>query len=110
MLCVEPEGVSLTAQGQMFSLMNRHAGNRVCSASQEAVVTVDQENAVTATLVNASFCRENLWISLSTAPAGGHTLHQFHRSASPAFEKRDIWNKPGTARCMPPHSVLLLRF
>ena len=36
MLCVKPDHVSLTAQGQVFSWMNRwHMGNRLCSASQE---------------------------------------------------------------------------
>lgn len=59
MLCVKPDHVSLTAQGQVFSWMNRwHMGNRLCSASQEAVITVDREGRVSATVVNAAFHRK----------------------------------------------------
>lgn len=59
MLCVKPNHVSLTAQGQVFSWMNRwHMGNRLCSASQEAVITVDREGRVSATVVNAAFHRK----------------------------------------------------
>ena len=112
MLCVEPEGVSLTAQGQMFSLMNRHAGNRVCSASQEAVVTVDRENAVTATLVNASFCREKPVDFSQYGPCREAILYTSSTVLPPsAFEKRDILEQARNgSMCMPPHSVLLLRF
>ena len=56
MLRVKPDNVSMTAQGQVFSRMHHwHMGNRLCSASQEAVVTVDREGRVSATVVNAAF-------------------------------------------------------
>ena len=42
-------------QGQIFALMEYHAGNRLCFATQEAVATMDREGSVYATLVNASF-------------------------------------------------------
>lgn len=112
MLCAGPDGVSMTAQGQVFSVMKYHAGNRLCSASQEAVVTIDREERVTATVVNASFGKEKTVDISRYGSCREAVLYSSPTVLPPSvFEKEDISEQARTGSlCMPPHSVLFLRF
>lgn len=113
MLCVGPEGVALTAQGQVFSLMGRHAGNRLCSATQEAVLTSGPEGGHIATVVNASFRKEKTVDLSSFGPCREAALYFSETVLPPSvFEKKDVLQEALGARSlrMPPHSVLFLRF
>lgn len=112
MLCVGSEEVSLTAQGQIFSLMKSHAGNRLCSASQEAVVTMDQQGRVIATVVNDSFRREKTVDFSQYGPCREAVLYSSSTVLPPSvFAEEDVIEqaRAGSLR-MPPHSVLFLRF
>lgn len=113
MLCVKPDHVSLTAQGQVFSRMNRwHVGNRLCSASQEAVVTADREGRMSATVVNAAFRREKPVDFSSFGPCSEAVLFSSDTVLPPSsFTQANVLGEvaAGTFQ-MPPHSVLFLRF
>lgn len=113
MLCVKPDHVSLTAQGQVFSWMNRwHMGNRLCSASQEAVITVDREGRVSATVVNAAFHREKPVDFSSFGPCSEAVLFSSDTVLPPSsFTQSNVLDQAaGGTLQMPPHSVLFLRF
>lgn len=113
MLCVKPDHVSLTAQGQVFSRMNRwHMGNRLCSASQEAVVSVDREGRMAVTVVNAAFRCEKPVDFSSFGPCGEAVLFSSDTVLPPSeFTVTDVLEQAaGGTFQMPPHSVLFLRF
>ena len=113
MLCVKPDHVSLTAQGQVFSWMNRwHMGNRLCSASQEAVITVDREGRVSATVVNAAFHRKKPVDFSSFGPCSEAVLFSNDTVLPPSsFTQSNVLDQAvGGTLQMPPHSVLFLRF
>lgn len=113
MLCVKPDHVSLTAQGQVFSRMNRwHMGNRLCSASQEAVVSVDREGRMAATVVNAAFRCEKPVDFSSFGPCSEAVLFSSDTVLPPSeFTVTDVLEQAaGGTFQMPPHSVLFLRF
>lgn len=113
MLCVKPNHVSLTAQGQVFSWMNRwHMGNRLCSASQEAVITVDREGRVSATVVNAAFHRKKPVDFSSFGPCSEAVLFSSDTVLPPSsFTQSNVLDQAaGGTLQMPPHSVLFLRF
>ena len=67
---------------------------------------------MTATLVNASFCREKPVDFSQYGPCREAILYTSSTVLPPsAFEKRDILEQARNGSlCMPPHSVLLLRF
>ena len=113
MLCVKPDHVSLTAQGQVFSRMNRwHMGNRLCSASQEAVVSVDREGQMAVTVVNAAFRCEKPVDFSSFGPCSEAVLFSSDTVLPPSeFTVTDVLEQAaGGTFQMPPHSVLFLRF
>ena len=113
MLCVKPDHVSLTAQGQVFSRMNRwHMGNRLCSASQEAVVSVDREGRMAVTVVNAAFRCEKPVDFSSFGPCSEAVLFSSDTVLPPSeFTVTDVLEQAaGGTFQMPPHSVLFLRF
>ena len=113
MLCVKPDHVSLTAQGQVFSRMNRwHMGNRLCSASQEAVVSVDREGRMAVTVVNAAFRSEKPVDFSSFGPCSEAVLFSSDTVLPPSeFTVTDVLEQAaGGTFQMPPHSVLFLRF
>lgn len=112
MLEVTPKDVSLTAQGQVFSLMKRHMGGRLCSASQEAVVTVNSEGERVATVVNPSFSKEKTVDISQCGPCQEAMLLSSDTVLPPSvFTEADVLGQTGAGTlCMPPHSVLLLRF
>lgn len=113
MLCVKPDHVSLTAQGQVFSRMNRwHMGNRLCSASQEAVVSVDREGRMAATVVNAAFRCEKPVDFSSFGPCGEAVLFSSDTVLPPSeFTVTDVLEQAaGGTFQMPPHSVLFMHF
>ena len=113
MLRVKPDNVSMTAQGQVFSRMHHwHMGNRLCSASQEAVVTVDREGRVSATVVNAAF-RSGKPVDFSSfGPCSEAVLFSSETVLPPSeFTVTDVLEQAaGGTFQMPPHSVLFLRF
>ena len=113
MMCVKPDRVTLTAQGQVFSRMNRwHMGNRLCSASQEAVVTADREGRVSATVVNAAFRSEKPVDFSAFGPCSEAVLLSSETVLPPSeFTVTDVLEQAaGGTFQMPPHSVLFLRF
>lgn len=112
MIRVEADSASLTAQGQIFSLMKCHKGNRLCSASQEAVVTLDREGKTVATVVNASYRN---WKSVDFAqygPCSQAVLYASDTVLPPSvFTETDVLDQAqGGTFDMPPHSVLFLAF
>lgn len=113
MLCVKPDHVSLTAQGQVFSRMNRwHMGNRLCSASQEAVVSVDREGRMAVTVVNAAFRSEKPVDFSSFGPCSEAVLFSSDTVLPPSeFTVTDVLEQAaGGTFQMPPHSVLFMHF
>lgn len=113
MLCVKPDHVSLTAQGQVFSRMNRwHMGNRLCSASQEAVVSVDREGRMAVTVVNAAFRCEKPVDFSSFGPCSEAVLFSSDTVLPPSeFTVTDVLEQAaGGTFQMPPHSVLFMHF
>lgn len=113
MLCVKPDHVSLTAQGQVFSRMNRwHMGNRLCSASQEAVVSVDREGQMAVTVVNAAFRCEKPVDFSSFGPCSEAVLFSSDTVLPPSeFTVTDVLEQAaGGTFQMPPHSVLFMHF
>lgn len=113
MLCVKPDHVSLTAQGQVFSRMNRwHMGNRLCSASQEAVVSVDREGRMAVTVVNAAFRCEKPVDFSSFGPCSEAVLFSSDIVLPPSeFTVTDVLEQAaGGTFQMPPHSVLFMHF
>ncbi len=113
MLCVKTDHVSLTAQGQVFSRMNRwHMGNRLCSASQEAVVSVDREGRMAVTVVNAAFRSEKPVDFSSFGPCSEAVLFSSDTVLPPSeFTVTDVLEQAaGGTFQMPPHSVLFMHF
>lgn len=113
MLCVKPDHVSLTAQGQVFSRMNRwHMGNRLCSASQEAVVSVDREGRMAVTVVNAAFRSEKPVDFSSFGPCSEAVLFSSDTVLPLSeFTVTDVLEQAaGGTFQMPPHSVLFMHF
>ena len=113
MLCVKPDHVSLTAQGQVFSRMNRwHMGNRLCSASQEAVVSVDREGRMAVTVVNAAFRSEKPVDFSSFGPCSEAVLFSSDTVLPPSeFTVTDVLEQAaGGTFQLPPHSVLFMHF
>lgn len=112
MLRVEPGSVSLTAQGQIFSLMTRHMGSRLCYASQEAVVTRDKEGNRVATVVNAAFQKEKGVDFSQLGPCRQGLLYHSDTVLPPSvFTVTDVTEQlQGGSFAMPPHSVLFLAF
>ena len=113
MLCVKPDHVSLTAQGQVFSRMNRwHMGNRLCSASQEAIVSVDREGRMAVTVVNAAFRCEKPVDFSSFGPCSEAVLFSSDTVLPPSeFTVTDVLEQAaGGTFQMPPHSVLFMHF
>lgn len=113
MLCVKPDHVSLTAQGQVFSRMNRwHMGNRLCSASQEAVVSVDREGRMAVTVVNAAFRSEKPVDFSSFGPCSEAVLFSSDTVLPPSeFTVTDVLEQAaGGTFQIPPHSVLFMHF
>lgn len=112
LLCVKPDHVSLTAQGQVFSLMNQHMSNRLCSASGEVVVTMDREGRALATIVNAAFHSEKPVDFSQYGPCSEAVLYSSDTVLPPsAFTQTDVLKQAGDGTfLMPPHSVLFLRF
>ena len=109
---VTPDGASLTAQGQIFSLMTCHMGNRLCLASPEAVISEDKAGARVATVVNASY-QGTKRVDLSACGRCAQAVLYTSKSVLPpsVFEQEDVLAQiqDGSIE-MPPHSVLFLRF
>ncbi|MBC8529751.1 helix-turn-helix domain-containing protein [Christensenellaceae bacterium NSJ-44] len=112
MLCVEPDGVRMSAQGQIFALMRCHAGNHLCFASQEAVATMDREGRVTVTLINASY-RQCKTVNFSKYGACREAVLYSSDNVLPPsfFSETNLLEQAGSGSlCMPPHSVLKISF
>lgn len=111
MIVVRPDGAGLTAQGQIFSMMTKHMGGRLCYAAQDAAATTDAEGIVTATVVNASFDGEKEVDLSGCGECIEAVLYTSETVLWPSvFELKDVLSdaKSGKLR-MPPHSVLMVR-
>ena len=108
MIRVHPDGAELTAQGQIFSLMKRHAGSRLVCSQLDVVATADGEG-ITVTVINASLTEGKevtfAGICLEAALYSADTVLPPSR-----FAVSDVREQAKEGRfIMPPHSVLLLR-
>ena len=94
------------------SLSGNQRGNRLCSASQEAVITVDREGRVSATVVNAAFHRKKPVDFSSFGPCSEAVLFSSDTVLPPSsFTQSNVLDQAaGGTLQMPPHSVLFLRF
>ena len=112
LLEVHADWAELTAQGQIFKLMKNHAGGKLCFTAPEAVATVNEEGIVTATVVNASlYDRKNVDFA-TCGKCVEAKLYTSQEILPPSFFKEvDVLNEVENGTfCVPPHSVLLLRF
>ena len=109
MIEVDADTAALTASGQAFSLIQRHAGGKLLCASLDAVVTA-REDRLTATVINPSL-HESRRVKLSLY--GRLARAQIYTSQCVTPHTRfDI--RPIEAECdhgayiflMPPHSML----
>ena len=106
---VTPDDASLTAQGQIFSLMTCHMGNRLCLASPEAVISEDKTGARVATVVNASYQGKKR-VDLSACGRCTQAVLYTSKSVLPpsVFEQEDVLAQiqDGSIE-MPPHLSLI---
>ena len=112
MIRVRPDGAYMTAQGQVFSLMKRHMGNRLCLASLETVVTMDKDGKVVVTVVNSSFQNHKTVDFTQYGPCCQAVLYSSDAVLPPSvFMEAEVLDQicAGTLD-MPPHSVLFLCF
>ena len=112
MIRVRPDGAYMTAQGQVFSLMKRHMGNRLCLASLETVVTMDKDGKVVVTVVNSSFQNHKTVDFTQYGPCCQAVLYSSDTVLPPSvFMEAEVLDQicAGTLD-MPPHSVLFLCF
>jgi len=111
LLCAEPSGAYLTAQGQVFALMKHHIGGRICHGGSNAFVT-HKDGVYTLTAVNDSYdqCRK-VQIAcggriLSTKLLGSQSV------IPPSFFEEETLRvekcAEGYACTMPPHSVMMI--
>ncbi|MBQ8612103.1 MAG: helix-turn-helix domain-containing protein [Oscillospiraceae bacterium] len=102
----------LTAQGQVFAVMRRHAGGRLCHAAPDAVATVDGEGFITVTAVNASFDSEKPVDLSALGRCVEAVLYTSDTVLPPSrFKEQDVLAAAGTGSLsLPPHSLVLLRF
>ena len=92
--------------------MQCHAGNRLCFATQEAVATMDREGTVYVTLINASFQNHKTVDFTQYGSCLEAVLYTSDTVLPPSvFSETDVLTQTGAGTfCMPPHSVLKLRF
>ena len=112
MIRVRPDGAYMTAQGQVFSLMKRHMGNRLCLASLETVVTMDKDGKVVVTVVNSSLQNHKTVDFTQYGPCCQAVLYSSDTVLPPSvFMEAEVLDQicAGTLD-MPPHSVLFLCF
>jgi len=111
LLCAEPSGAYLTAQGQVFALMKHHIGGRICHCEPKAFVT-QKDGVYTLTAVNESYdqCRK-VQIAcgsriLSTKLLGSQSVipPSFFEEEALCVEKC----ADGYGCTMPPHSVMMI--
>lgn len=89
-----PDGAYMTAQGQVFSLMKRHMGNRLCLASLETVVTMDKDGKVVVTVVNSSFQNHKTVDFTQYGPCCQAVLYSSDTVLPPPFLwKQRCWTK-----------------
>ena len=103
MMVVGPDSAELT---------KRHAGGKLCCASDDVVATLDPDGYITATVVNGSL---DVYKEITFPGCGKCVEAVLYTSDSvlppSAFETKNILDdiRGGTVQ-MPPHSVMLLRF
>lgn len=92
--------------------MKHHCGNRLCSASQAVVATIDREEKVTAAIVPPSFRGEKTVGFSQYSPRRDATLYFSPTVLPPSvFEKKNVFGQAQShTLCAPSHSILLLRF
>ena len=108
LLCVGHADATLTAQGQMFRLMKRHAGGAICCRGAEAFATC-KDGVTTLTAVNASYDGSKR----VTVSCDGEVSARLYTSESvlppSSFTEQDAAFEcitGGVVFTMPPHSVL----
>ena len=106
----QEEGAKLTAQGQVFRAMSRHAGGKLLFSSSGCVVTAGEDGAVTATVINDAWNEE---MTLRLPKAGGcaeATLLTGESVLPPSwFRETDVRDEVCSGKIvLPPHSFLLL--
>jgi len=112
MIQVWPDGAALTAQGQVFAAMKRHAAGKLCYTSPDAVATADKEGRVTATIINASLDENKEIFFGGCGRCVEAVLYESDTVLHPSvFDMRNVLSETGGNKfSMPPHSLLLLVF
>lgn len=108
LLCATPDDAFLTAQGEMFRLMKRHAGGEICCRRTDVFATC-KDGVTTLTAVNASYDSAKRIV----IPCAGEASARLYTSDSvlpPSFftghDADSERTADGLVFNMPPHSVL----
>ncbi len=114
-IIVGERSASLTANGQVFSLMRRHCGGRLCAvegADDGSVAATTKDGMLTVTLINDSYDSERRLTVDGFGAAGNGVLYASEDvaphsrfTASPLEIRRD---GGAVTVVLPPHSVALL--
>ena len=112
MMRVLPDKTELTASGQAYAMMQRHAGGRLLHAAADSAATM-KEGVLTVTAVNPSYDRPrrvSVRSGVGEAEAWLYTCDrvaphtQFERTPVVPVRDGDVWQVE-----MPAHSMLLLQ-
>lgn len=113
-ILITPTDASLTANGQMFTMMKAHCGGRLCPANSEdgAAFATVRNGVLTLTLINDSYDEEKLFrfggcgavSEASLYSSGDVTPYTRFEISQPAVKQDN-----GQVKCvLPPHSVAKL--
>ena len=112
MIRVYPDRAELTAQGQVYALMKRHAGGKLRYCTEDAVATVQPDGIVTVTVINASLDEYKEVDFHMCGTCVEAALYEGKEILPPSrFTEADVLcnAREGHLR-IPPHSILLMRF
>jgi len=109
---VMPDKVRLSPTGQVISLMNAHAGAKVCAIEKDVIATL-KEGMVTATLINRAFDEEKTFVLENTGEVAESKLYTSDDVVpGTAFEIKalELNAENGKITCkLPPHSIAVIR-
>lgn len=109
---VMPDKVRLSPTGQVISLMNAHAGAKVCAIEKDVIATL-KEGMITATLINRAFDEEKTFVLENTGEVAESKLYTSDDVVpGTAFEIKalPLNAENGKITCkLPPHSIAVIR-
>ncbi|MBQ8732774.1 MAG: helix-turn-helix domain-containing protein [Oscillospiraceae bacterium] len=111
LLCVTPDRVFLTAQGQVFSIMKNHLGGQICYYRPDALST-RHNNKIVSTVVNGSYDRTKKVIFPKDRTVCQLKLLFSETVLPPSFFETSEFSEDCLANMteftMPAHSILLI--